>query len=161
MNAIRLSFDKPEKWLNPFASTVGLIFLGTPFRGRHGMSFTDMVKAAILTTSEERVWPESLEHALPGNEFLIQTVRQFLDARKRDYPIPIYCFYETFPSDVGQVVKSASQIVSSLSDYPAMRSVKRTQINSFYRNTLYPKSQLVSTSQKGLPGTPWNEIIIT
>jgi hypothetical protein len=98
---------------------------------------------------------------LPGNEFLIQTVRQFLDARKRDYPIPIYCFYETLPSDVGQVVKGPSENVSSLSGYPALRSVKRAQINLFCRNTLYLESQPVLTSQKGFSDTPWNEIIIT
>jgi hypothetical protein len=122
MKALRLSFDSPEKWSNPWSSTVGLVFLGTPFRGRYGMKFQDMVDAAAKANSEGQVWPESLQLALPGNEYLAETVDRFLDARNMTFPIPIWCFFETLPSDVGKIVSAPPEKVSFSLQYPQLSS---------------------------------------
>jgi hypothetical protein len=123
MTMIRESFDNPDKWLNPLASTVGLLFLGTPFRGRDGMDLNQMVEAAARITSEEEVFPEVLKNNLAGSEFLIQARRKFLEARKKDYPIPICCFYEKFSTDVAQIVKSAPMIVSVIAEQSGTASM--------------------------------------
>ncbi|KAH6653380.1 hypothetical protein BKA67DRAFT_503658, partial [Truncatella angustata] len=34
LQALRRSFDNPKKWSSPFRYTAGLVFFGTPFRGR-------------------------------------------------------------------------------------------------------------------------------
>lgn len=78
------------------------------------MDYRDMVEAAGLVTSEASVRPKALEFALPGNELLERNLRQFLDARARYYPIPICCFYEKLPSDVGKLFKLPAEHVSSL-----------------------------------------------
>ena len=106
MHALRRSFDNPDKWSNPFASTVGIVFLGTPFRGRRGMLLSDMIKTIKEANPDYQFWPESMEFSVPENPFLIETVNRFLEARVRKALIPISCFYETRPSLAGKVLQS-------------------------------------------------------
>ncbi|KAH8797866.1 hypothetical protein F5884DRAFT_647464, partial [Xylogone sp. PMI_703] len=60
IKALRMSYDSPENWLNPFKSTAGLIFLGTPFRGRQGMTQSDMVEAVLKKYRSDQVHGKSL-----------------------------------------------------------------------------------------------------
>jgi hypothetical protein len=79
------------------------------------MPLEEMVQAAIAATCEDQVWPDSLKISLPGNPFLMETVDRFLDARNRSYtvhPVPLWCFFETLPSDVRKLVRANSQHVS-------------------------------------------------
>ena len=106
MYALRRSFDNPEQWSNPFASTAGIVFLGTPFRGRPGMLLSDMVRTIKEAHPDYQVWPESMEFSVPGNPFLTENVERFLEARVRRALIPIWCFYENSPSPIGKVLQS-------------------------------------------------------
>jgi hypothetical protein len=105
MHALRRSFDHLDKWSNIFASTAGLIFLGTPFRERHGMSLRNMVKTIKKEHSEYQVWDEIMETFIPENSFLTETVDRFLKARVKRGSIPIKCFYEVFSSSVNKVLQ--------------------------------------------------------
>ena len=57
-------------WPGTFASTTGLIFLGTPFRGAEGMTQVEMLAAAQREYSQDEIQPEVLKILEPGNEFL-------------------------------------------------------------------------------------------
>ena len=102
MYALRHSFDHPDRWSNPFVSTAGIIFLGTPFRGRSG-TLSDMIKAIKEAHPEYQVWQETMELSVPENPFLTENVDQFLESRVKRGPIPIQCFYEVLPSPTGKL----------------------------------------------------------
>ena len=106
MYALRRSFENPNNWSNPFASTAGIAFLGTPFRGRRGMLLNDMVRTIKEAHPDYQVWPESMELSVPENPFLTENVKRFLEARVRKALIPISCFYEDSPSPIGKVLQS-------------------------------------------------------
>lgn len=106
MYALRRSFEHPDKWLNPFASTAGLVFLGTPFRGRHSMPLSDMIKAIKEAHPGHQIWQETMDMSVPENEFLTETVHRFLETRVSKGPIPIWCFYENLPSPMGKVLRN-------------------------------------------------------
>lgn len=110
MYALRRSFDNPDRWLNPFVSTAGLIFLGTPFRGRYGMSLGDMVKTIMEDNPEYQVWPETMELSVPESPFLTEVVKRFQETRVKNNSIPIECFYETLPSPIGKVLQSKDPV---------------------------------------------------
>ena len=57
-----------------FASTTGLIFFGTPFRGAEGMSQVEMLAAAQREYEEDEVQTDILKILEPGNEFLQEVV---------------------------------------------------------------------------------------
>lgn len=111
-----MSFDSPEEWLNPFASTIGVIFLGTPFRGRGGMSQSDMVKRALVNLSEDQVHGKTLDLAVPDNEYLRQTVELFMETRHTSNPIPLWCLFETMPSNQAALFGTGTAMVGSLLD---------------------------------------------
>ena len=112
MQALRRSFENPCEWSNPFESTAGLVFFGTPFRGRHGLKLSDMVKNIKVTHPEYEIWQESMEFSVPENPFLVQTVNRFLETRLPSRPIPIWCFYETLPTPVGKLFQSTDPAIA-------------------------------------------------
>ena len=123
IHALRRSFDNPDKWSNPFASTAGIVFLGTPFRGRHGMLLNDMIKIIKEANPDYQVWPESMELSIPENPFLTENVKRFLEARVGKALIPLSCFYETLPSPVGKVLQSNDRVKSRLRVCLMLRSL--------------------------------------
>ena len=119
MYALRHSFEHPDEWLNPFASTAGLVFLGTPFRGRQGMQLSDMIRRIKEAHPDYQIWQETMDMSVPDNPFLLETVHRFLETRVDKRFIPICCFYETLPSPLGKVLQSndtgkAAEKVSSM-----------------------------------------------
>ena len=106
MYALRHSFDNPAEGSNPFASTAGLIFLGTPFRGRHGIPLREMVETIVRNNPDYQVWPQTMELSVPENPFLTDIVDRFLETRDKRRLIPIMCFYEELPSDLGKSLQS-------------------------------------------------------
>jgi hypothetical protein len=115
IKALRMSFDNPGSWLNPFKWTAGIIFLGTPLRGREGMSQSDMVQAALKTCPPDKIYGKSLDLAVPENEYLEETRELFLRARDSN-PILIWCFYETIGSNQGALFGTDEHHVRSLLD---------------------------------------------
>lgn len=114
IEALRRSFDSPDKWLNPFGHTAGLVFFGTPFRGRAGLTLNEIVKKVAKRTP--RIYPETMALSVEENPHLEHIVSQFTETRREDHPIPLWCFYETKPSPVGKTllnekVKDVSQVL--------------------------------------------------
>ncbi|RWA09422.1 hypothetical protein EKO27_g5687 [Xylaria grammica] len=107
IHALRSSFDNRAEWLDPFGHTVGLVFFGTPFRGRQGLSLQQMVEAIAQSSPDIDIYPETMALSVEENPYLDDLVNRFMTARLK-YPIPIRCFYETEPSPVSRVLKNSS-----------------------------------------------------
>ena len=93
-----------HEWPSIFASTTGLLFFGTPFRGAGGMSQIEMLEAARREYEETEVQPEVLNILQPGNEFLQEVVDQFGKTRRQANKAQVACFYELKSSNVGNIV---------------------------------------------------------
>ncbi len=100
-----------DEWPGIFASTAGLVFFGTPFRGADGLSQIELLKAAWREYQPEHVQREVLRVLEPGDEFLQDLVDQFGRIRSELNKAEVACFYELKPSDVGAVVGGQEQIV--------------------------------------------------
>ncbi|GAW17430.1 hypothetical protein ANO14919_068870 [Xylariales sp. No.14919] len=103
IHALRSSFENRAEWLDPFGHTVGLVFFGTPFRGRQGLSLQQMVEAIAQSNPDIDIYPETMALSVEENPYLDDLVNRFTTARLK-YPIPIWCFYETEPSPVSRVL---------------------------------------------------------
>jgi predicted RNA-binding protein Jag len=106
-----------DEWPGIFTSTVGLVFLGTPFRGAEGMSQVEMLEAARREYEEDEVQPEVLKILEPGNEFLQEVVDQFGESRKQVNKAQVACFYELKSSNIGKIVGKENRTVRSLGLY--------------------------------------------
>ncbi|KAF2474772.1 uncharacterized protein BDR25DRAFT_255199 [Lindgomyces ingoldianus] len=93
-----------SEWPGVFASTTGLIFFGTPFRGAEGMSQVEMLEAARREYEEDEVQGDILKILEPGNEFLQEVVDQFGKTRRQANKAQVTCFYELKSSNVGRIV---------------------------------------------------------
>ncbi|OCK73868.1 hypothetical protein K432DRAFT_472063, partial [Lepidopterella palustris CBS 459.81] len=107
LKALRQAFDNTRKWPGIFASTAGLVFFGTPFRGTEGMKQSEMIEAALSRYRPDQIQGESLRILVPGDEFLQDSVDRFLETRSEPHPAPVACFYETKSSNVGAIVGSS------------------------------------------------------
>lgn len=134
IKALRLAFDANPRQLAQFSpiaghtivgnsaifsSTAGLVFFGTPFRGRAGHKLEEWIERLKLspttkyheageTRQSPKIWPETMSTSVPGNPYLRDMVLQFGETRRGDYPIPLWCFYEEEPSPVGKLVGDES-----------------------------------------------------
>lgn len=93
-----------REWTGIFASTTGLIFFGTPFRGAEGMSHVEMLAAAQSEYEPDDIQPEVLRILEPGNEFLQELVDGFCKTRVLANSARVACFYELKLSNVGRIV---------------------------------------------------------
>ncbi|KAF2259703.1 hypothetical protein CC78DRAFT_536906 [Lojkania enalia] len=100
----------PDEWPGIYASTTGLIFFGTPFRGAEGMSQMEMLEAARREYEEDMVQPYILNILEPGNEFLQELVDQFGKTRQEANKAAVACFYELKSSNVGKIVGREDRI---------------------------------------------------
>ncbi|RYO26148.1 hypothetical protein AA0113_g12537, partial [Alternaria arborescens] len=127
-----------SEWPGIFASTTGLIFFGTPFRGAEGMSQVEMLAAAQREYQQDEIQPEVLKILEPGNEFLQEVVDQFGRTRRLANKTQVACFYELKPSNVGRIVGKTDRtrvVVSEssgcldLSDAASKYSLSRTHFD--------------------------------
>ena len=93
-----------SEWPGVFASTTGLIFFGTPFRGAEGMSQVEMLAAAQREYEQDEIQVDTLAILQPGNEFLQEVVDQFGKTRGLANKAQVTCFYELKSSNVGGIV---------------------------------------------------------
>ncbi|PQE18248.1 P-loop containing nucleoside triphosphate hydrolase protein [Rutstroemia sp. NJR-2017a BBW] len=105
MQALRRSFENPNEWSSPFRYTAGLIFFGTPFRGRKGLTLEEIVKAVAQSDPHLQIYKETMALSVEENPYLQDIVYRFTETRRVDHPIPLWCFYETKPSPIGKVYK--------------------------------------------------------
>jgi hypothetical protein len=105
MQALRRSFENPDGWSSPFRYTAGLIFFGTPFRGRKGLTLEEIVKAVAQSDPDLQIYKETMALSVEENPYLQAIVRRYTETRCTDHPIPLCCFYETNPSPIRKVYK--------------------------------------------------------
>ncbi|GKZ78533.1 hypothetical protein AnigIFM56816_002206 [Aspergillus niger] len=96
-----------------FSSTVGVIFMGTPFRGAHGgLSNGEILAAAdeqirMLKDEDERreaiIVKRILDILTPGNESLFNLLTNFLSIPDDLMP-QLLCLYETQPANVWKII---------------------------------------------------------
>jgi len=106
--------DEEDEWPGIFASTTGLVFFGTPFRGAGGMSQTEMLAAARQEYDDDQIQGDVLKILEPGNEFLREVVDKFCKTQSRREKTQVACFYETKASDVGAVVGKQTRTVCAV-----------------------------------------------
>jgi hypothetical protein len=108
MQALLDAHHEDSKWPGVFASTTGLIFFGTPFRGAEGMSQMEMLTAAQSEYQKHEIQADTLATLQPGNEFLQDVVDQFGKTRRQAHKAQVACFYELKPSNVGRADRTVS-----------------------------------------------------
>jgi len=114
-NAVQASVlarNDDEEWKPIYKSTIGLLTLGTPFRGADGMKHREIVEAALREYTEEEVRDETIEILQRENQTLNDLVAEFCKIHKREGQAQIACFYETGYTDVGKVVGGEKRVVS-------------------------------------------------
>ncbi|KAM3562111.1 hypothetical protein MY1884_002017 [Beauveria asiatica] len=108
MQAIRRSFENPDKWSSLFRCTAGLVFFGTPFRGRRGLSLAQIVEAVAQHNPDISIYPDTMALSVEENPYLQNLVNRFTETRRGDHPIPLWCFYETQPSPIRKTLRNDS-----------------------------------------------------
>jgi len=106
MQALRSSSENPDKWSNPFRYTAGLLFFGTPFRGRRGLSLEEIVKAVAQSDPDLQIYKETMALSVEENPYLQDIVDRYTETRRRDHPTPLWCFYETSPSPISKTLRN-------------------------------------------------------
>ncbi|ETS85342.1 hypothetical protein PFICI_03367 [Pestalotiopsis fici W106-1] len=106
MQALRSSFENSNKWSNFFRRTAGLIFFGTPFRGRRGLSLDQIVKAVAQYNPDFEIYPETMALSVEANPYLQHIVDRYTETRRGQHPIPLWCFYETKPSPISKTLRN-------------------------------------------------------
>ncbi|KAI4933771.1 uncharacterized protein J4E92_003440 [Alternaria infectoria] len=110
LKASVLARNDEEDWRPIFKSTIGLLTLGTPFRGADGMQYREIVEAALREYTEDEVRAETIDVLQRENETLNDLVTEFCKIHKREGHAQIACFYETGYTDVGKVVGGEQRI---------------------------------------------------
>ncbi|KAI0380584.1 TPR-like protein [Hypomontagnella monticulosa] len=103
MQALRRSFDHRDKWASIFYYTAGLVFFGTPFRGRVGLTLGEIVTAIRQNHPDPdyAIYKETMALSVEENPHLQEVVKRYTETRGQ-HPIPLCCFYETRPSPIGK-----------------------------------------------------------
>jgi hypothetical protein len=94
-----------KRWPGIYDSTVGLVFLGTPFRGTHdSLSQGEILTGAYELFGGTPIHGENLGILRAGGEPLTDLVDQYLRI-VRQGPMPrVACFYEQRASEVGRIL---------------------------------------------------------
>ncbi|KAL8337949.1 hypothetical protein RB598_006709 [Gaeumannomyces tritici] len=98
---------EPKRWPGTYDSTVGLVFLGTPFRGTHdSLSQGEvLLRAWQLFAAERPVYSENLGILRAGGEPLIDLVDTYLRVARKSPMMPrVACFYEQKASEIGRIL---------------------------------------------------------
>lgn len=106
IQALRSSSENPDKWSNPFQYTAGLLFFGTPFRGRRGLSLEQIIEAVAQYNPDFQIYPETMALSVEENPYLHNIVDRYTETRRRDHPTPLWCFYETNPSPISKTLRN-------------------------------------------------------
>lgn len=117
MQALLDARQHESEWPGVFASTIGLVFFGTPFRGAEGMSQVEMLAAAQREYEQDGIQPEVLKILEPGNEFLQEVLDQFGKTRGLANKARVACFYELKSSNGGRIVGKADRTVGQHRSY--------------------------------------------
>ena len=112
MQTLRVAHLDEKQWPGVFASTIGLVFFSTPFRGSQTLHPTKLIEAASAQHESYEVQPEILQGLEPGTEYLKGLVGDFLATWRSQPRKPmILCLYEQMASQVNRII---SQVPTKL-----------------------------------------------
>ncbi|KAK4160059.1 ankyrin repeat domain-containing protein 17 [Cladorrhinum sp. PSN259] len=95
-----------KRWPDIYDSTVGLVFLGTPFRGTHdSLPQGEVLKRAQELFTDSPVYEENLEILRAGGESLVDVVDMYSRIARQSAVPRVACFYEQKESDVSRIVE--------------------------------------------------------
>jgi hypothetical protein len=94
------------RWPGLFKSVIGLLFLGTPFKGTHNMLHTEILDHAETRFGSSNVMHENHRASKADNDWLRDLVNDFCLQMRQEAAMPkIACFYEEKPTDLGLFLK--------------------------------------------------------
>lgn len=94
-----------KRWPGTYDSTVGLVFLGTPFRGTHdSLSQGEVLKRAQELFTGSPVYGENLEILRAGGASLIDVVDMYSRIARQSTVPRVACFYEQKASNVDRIL---------------------------------------------------------
>jgi hypothetical protein len=104
----------PEENPGIYASTCGIVFLGTPFRGAFGVTINELLRA-IDAAHRDSLQGEILRILDSGDEKLLEMVSLFEKVQAKLQPrARIACFFEQKPSNVNAIVgKEGEKVIQS------------------------------------------------
>lgn len=94
-----------KNWPGIYDSTVGLVFLGTPFRGTHdSLSQGEILSRAYALFTGSPIYGENLGILRAGGESLTDLVDMYLRIARQSVMPRVACFYEQKASEVGGIL---------------------------------------------------------
>jgi hypothetical protein len=108
-----LSQHENGKWKPIFDSTLGVIFLGTPFHGVHDTLHVDIMHEAESSLGELGVMYENLRASKAENDWLTELFIEFTQMLRKGPAFKIACFYEQKATDVGLLLKNVVSMSSA------------------------------------------------
>lgn len=102
--AICVAKSRQETFPFVFTSTVGCIFLGTPFRGTKSQAKASFV-ANVVSLAGVGQDSSLLKMLEPGSEKLVELGDEFFRIAKQSN-LEAFCFFEQQPSDLGKMLGS-------------------------------------------------------
>ncbi|KZF21644.1 hypothetical protein L228DRAFT_156852 [Xylona heveae TC161] len=105
------AFLENKRWSSIYEYTIGLIFLGTPFRGTHdSMSQGEILQVAAKCFTDGTVHETNLKILRAGDETLVDLVDSYLRAARQKVMPKVACFFEQRVSPVGAIVGKSDEI---------------------------------------------------
>jgi hypothetical protein len=94
----------PDEWPGVYSATMGVVFLGTPFRGAPGLTQSEMIRA-VDASYKDTIQKEILRIHDPDDELLLEMVHDFEKILGRSSIRPrLTCFFEQKPCNVKAIV---------------------------------------------------------
>jgi hypothetical protein len=140
-----LSQHENGRWKSILESTLGVVFLGTPFHGVHDMLHVDILHEAESSIGESGVMHESHRASKAENDWLTELFIEFTQMLWKGPAFKIACFYEQKATDVGLLLRG----VVSVDFAPCVMELTLLQGNFLYERGKY-KVMLVSQSSATL-----------
>lgn len=94
----------PDDWPGIYSATMGVVFLGTPFRGAPGLTQSEMIQA-VAAEYQDTIQGEILRILDPNDESLLEMVHLFEKIQaKSPNRAKLACFFEQKPCNVKAIV---------------------------------------------------------
>lgn len=117
-----------ERWPGIYTSTVGLIFLGTPFRGTAELQHEQLLRDIQKLFPHEQIMLRNNSASKEGNLWLEGIHKSFCQALAGRPNLKVACFWETVPTDL---LLSVRKMVSMIPPKHSLNSLLITlQLNT-------------------------------
>jgi hypothetical protein len=101
-----LARHEDGRWKSILDSTLGVVFLGTPFHGVHNTLHVDILHEAESSLGELGVMHENHRASKAENDWLTELFIEFTQMLRKGPAFKIACFYEQKATDVGLLLRN-------------------------------------------------------